>query len=47
MTEDEMAGWHHRLDGHGFGLTPGVVMDREAWRAAIHGVAKSWTRLSD
>ena len=23
------------------------VMDREAWRAAIHGVAKSWTRLSD
>ena len=24
-----------------------VVMDREAWRAAIHGVAKSWTRLSD
>ena len=24
MTEDEMAGWHHRLDGHGFGWTPGV-----------------------
>ena len=24
-----------------------VIMDREAWRAAIHGVAKSWTRLSD
>ena len=24
-----------------------VVMDREAWRAAIHGVAKNWTRLSD
>ena len=23
-TEDEMAGWHHRLDGHGFGWTPGV-----------------------
>ena len=24
MTEDEMAGWHHRLDGHGFGQTLGV-----------------------
>ena len=24
-----------------------MVMNREAWRAAIHGVAKSWTRLSD
>ena len=25
----------------------GMVMDREAWRAAIHGITKSWTRLSD
>ena len=24
MTEDEMVRWHHRLDGHGFGWTPGV-----------------------
>ena len=24
MTEDEMAGWHHLLNGHGFGWTPGV-----------------------
>ena len=24
-----------------------LVMDREAWRAVIHGVSKSWTRLSD
>ena len=24
MTEDEMVGWHHRLDGHVFGWTPGV-----------------------
>ena len=25
ITEDEMVGWHHRLDGHGFGWTPGVA----------------------
>ena len=37
-----MAGWHHRLNGHGFGWGQGV-MDREAWRAAVHGVAKSRT----
>ena len=24
MTEGEMVGWHHRLNGHGFGYTPGV-----------------------
>ena len=24
MTEDEMVGWHHRLNGHGFGWSPGV-----------------------
>ena len=45
--ENEMAGWHHRLDGHEFRWTLGVGVDREAWRAAIHGVAKSQTRLSD
>ena len=46
-TEDEMARWHHWLDGHEFGWTPGVGDRQGAWRAVIHGVAKSWTQLSD
>ena len=46
MTEDEMVGWHHWLDGR-LGELQELVMDREAWRAAIHGVANSRIRLSD
>ena len=46
-TEDEMAGRHHRLDGHEFGWTPGVGDGQGAWHAAVHGVAKSRTRLND
>ena len=43
MTEDEMVGRHHRLDGHEFGQAPGGSDDREGWHAAVHGVAKSHT----
>ena len=48
-TEDEIAGWHHRLTRLDVSLSElrELVMDREAWRAVIHGVAKSRTRLSD
>ena len=42
-----MVGWLHQLNGHEFESTPGVVMDREDWRAAVHGVAKSWTEVSN
>ena len=47
MTEDEMAGWHHWLDGGEFEWNPGVGDGLEAWHAAIHGVRKSRTQLSD
>jgi len=43
MTEDEMAGRHHRLNGHEFYQAPRVGDGQGAWSAAVHGVAKSWT----
>ena len=45
ITEDEMVGWHHQLDGHESEQILGSSRDRRGWCAAVHGVTK--TRLSD
>ena len=48
MTEDEMVGWHHQLNVHEFEQAPGDgERQGEAWRAAVHGVVKSQTQLSN
>ena len=42
-----MVGCHHGLEGHELSKFPEFVMDREAWYAAVYGVIKHQTRLSD
>ena len=46
-TEDEMAGWHHDSMGMSLSKLRELVMDREAWRAAVHKVTNCQTRLND
>ena len=43
MTENKIVGWHHRLNGHKSEQALGVGDGQEAWHAAVHGVAKSWS----
>ena len=47
MTEYEMVGWHHRLNGHEFEQALGVGDGQEAWPAEVHGVTKSQTQRSN
>ena len=46
-TEDELVGWHDRINGHEFEQTLGDGEGQRAWFAAVHGVAKSQTQLGD
>ena len=47
MTEDEMVGWHHQLDGDEFEQALGVGDGQGILCAAVHGVTKSQTQLSN
>ena len=46
-TEDEMVGWHHGLDGHEFEQAPGVGDGQGSLCAAVHGITKNRTWVSN
>ena len=41
-----MVGWHHQRKDRGLSKLQKLVMNRETWRAAVHGVSKSQTQLT-
>ena len=47
VTEDEIVGWHHWLNGHECEQESKLMKDRKARHTADHGVTKSWIQLSD
>ena len=47
MTEDEMIGWHHRLNGHEFEQTLGDGERQGSLVCTVHGAAKSQRQFSD
>ena len=46
-TEDERAGWHHHSMDVSLSKLHATVKANRAWHTAVHGVAKSWTQLSN
>ena len=47
MTEEDMVGWNPDSMDIGLSKLQEMAKAREAWHATVHGVAKSWTRLSN
>ena len=47
MTEDEMVGWHHWLNGREFEQTLGDSEGQGSLVCCVHGISKSWTQLRD
>ena len=47
MTEDEMVGWHHQLNGMNLSKLQHLMKNMETWHAAVHGVVESRTGLRE